>query len=231
VSWVQPLKDTGVAGFAPIDDFFTQYQFSLEYHFDSTLSGQTWFTFITSYDVLNIRAILPDFLAIPDIIDAIAEEEYPIFGPPYTGVQYLIEGSFIGPNEYAEVCDIRIAPNGKYEFVLAGGDCFAGCIVGESRYLTISNDCSTVTFSRTLSTEDNELTNLKIFPNPTSNFIQIEGVDALKNIEIYSLEGKKVMNAATINAQVDVSSLQTGMYFLKVIDAQNRSVMKKFLKQ
>ncbi|PTX64174.1 putative secreted protein (Por secretion system target) [Kordia periserrulae] len=230
VSWVQPLKDTGISGNTELDNLLSQYQLVYEQHFDNTFNNITVFTFKTNYDVLNFRAIIPEFEVIQDILSVFPYSEYPIFGPPYTGISYVIYGSIIGPTAFAEVCDIRITENGIYEFFLAGGDCFAGCNVDESRYVTVSDDCSTATFSRTLSNENFELTNVSVYPNPASNHINIQGIDNIRTVEIHSILGKK-MHVSLSNSQIDISRLKSGVYFLKITDNQNHSVIKKFVKK
>lgn len=231
VSWVQALKDTGVSGYAPLDDLMNQYQLSYEYHYDNS-NNTTYFILDTSYDVLNFRVILPDFQAISDITYASASEEFPILGPQYTGVPYLISYGPLFGGAYAEFCDVYIDENGVYRFWLGGGyDCFNGCPYREIRYVTVSDDCSQVNFSRTLSTEDSEISSFAIYPNPTSDKINIQGIRNIKTIEIFSILGKKIEISTTNLTTVDVRSLKNGIYFLKVIDDQNRSAIRKFIKK
>lgn len=55
---------------------------------------------------------------------------------------------------------------------------------------------------------------LYIYPNPSSESITIHGADLSKSIEIYSLSGKKVLEATNTNT-IDIRSLELGIYSLK----------------
>jgi len=234
-SWVQTFKDTGVSGVAALDNLMNQYQLSITDFFDFNSSGNTAFILSTDFDFLNIRAIVSDFEAIAGVNYA---EPYNTYTNPlglnYSGIPYniLLPILPIGTQSYSVgVCDIRVNGNGIYEFWLHGGDCFAGCQASEARYISISNDCSTVNFSRTLSTEDIELTNVAIYPNPTSDILNIKGIANIKAAALYSIQGKEIKISFNNTTTIDVSSLQSGIYFLKVIDDQNRFAIRKFIKK
>ena len=231
VSWVQTLIDTGFSGVTSLDNFMAQYQFTYLSHSTLGGGGNMLFTIITGNDVLNINAIIDDIENIQDIVYA--------YGLPadlgdrfnYTGVSYGISvfpfGSFS-----VEACDISFDENQNYVFTLYGNDCFAGCGVSESRYVSISDDCSQVNFSTTLSTEEVEVTGMAIYPNPTSDKLQIQGVTNIQQLEIYSILGTAIKIPLNISSNsINVSSLKNGVYFLKVTDTQNRSTLKKFIKQ
>ncbi len=234
-SWVQTFKDTGVSGVAALDNLMTQYQFSISNFFDFNSSGTTAFILSTSFDFLNIRAIVSDFEAIAGVNYA---EPYNTYANPlginYSGIPYniLVPLLPVGTQSYSvAVCDIRVNGNGIYEFWLHGGDCFSGCQASEARYVSISNDCSTVNFSRTLSTEDVEFVDVVIYPNPTSDVLNIEGIADIKVAELYSIQGKEVQIFKNTSTQIDVSFLRRGIYFLKIIDDRNRSAIRKFIKK
>ena len=233
VSWVQPLKDTGISGHQPLDDFMNLYQLSYVSHYDNSFNNTTQFTLETSYDVLNFRVILPDLNTVPDILNSYASEEFPILGPLYTGVPYYISyGPYFG-GAYAEFCDIFIDEDGNYRFWLGGGyDCFNGCPFTEIRYVSVSDNCNQVGFSRTLSTEDSEISSLSIYPNPTSANLHVQGITNIQQLEIHSILGKTIdIPLDTSSTILNVSSLKNGVYFLKVTDIQNRSVIRKFIKK
>ena len=64
----------------------------------------------------------------------------------------------------------------------------------------------------------NELENgLKVYPNPTSNVLNIEG-EGMTNIEVYNTVGQRVM-MQEVNGdavQLNTESLNNGIYFLRV---------------
>ena len=73
----------------------------------------------------------------------------------------------------------------------------------------------------TLSNESFNSNNLKfsLYPNPATNLVNIDLATELKSIEIYSLQGQKVLSSN--KNQVDVSGLSKGMYLVRVEDVEN----------
>lgn len=73
---------------------------------------------------------------------------------------------------------------------------------------------------------------VKLYPNPTSNILNIESVGTIQNISIYNVLGQEVMNKLTNETLVilDVSGLNAGVYVIKtVIDGTVSST--KFIKE
>lgn len=83
-------------------------------------------------------------------------------------------------------------------------------------------------WNESLSIEDHTLSQLKIFPNPTTNSIQILGLQNAAKIELFTSEGRK-LSTTTIAAEgkLDVN-VSSGIYFIKII-SENKSVVKKLL--
>lgn len=64
------------------------------------------------------------------------------------------------------------------------------------------------------STEDFNLSNVKIYPNPSSDFVSISLVDKeLEKIELYTVLGKKIVTEYT--EKLDIQNLTQGVYLLK----------------
>jgi hypothetical protein len=57
---------------------------------------------------------------------------------------------------------------------------------------------------------------LKIFPNPTSNIINIEGLDHDVIIKIIDQNGKILKNETSVNKQINIHTLPAGVYILDV---------------
>lgn len=76
----------------------------------------------------------------------------------------------------------------------------------------------TVKIHNELSSSKNKLTALKVYPNPTTNFINIESTQGIKSLKIFNLEGKllKEINEENDIKQIDFSSFSSGIYLLKV---------------
>ncbi len=83
----------------------------------------------------------------------------------------------------------------------------------------------------TAGVEDN-LFNVSIYPNPTSNRLNISAANTIQNAEIYNVLGKKVMNV-NINKtsdSIDISTLASGVYMIKY-NIENTVGTAKFIKQ
>jgi hypothetical protein len=83
-----------------------------------------------------------------------------------------------------------------------------------------------------LSTDNFAVSKVKLYPNPTSNLLNIESVGTIQNIAIYNVLGQEVMNKLTNETLVslDVSGLNEGVYVIKtVIDGNVSST--KFIKE
>lgn len=70
----------------------------------------------------------------------------------------------------------------------------------------------------------NDLNNLKIYPNPTSSYIYISYDDELEVI-LFDVLGKEI-NRGFYKNKVDVSYLDKGIYFIKILDGINYSTHK-----
>jgi hypothetical protein len=78
--------------------------------------------------------------------------------------------------------------------------------------------------SATNSNEENDLNNFKIYPNPTSSYIHIS-YDVELEVILFDVLGKEI-NRGFYKDKVDVSYLDKGVYFLKILDGVNSSTHK-----
>lgn len=66
---------------------------------------------------------------------------------------------------------------------------------------------------------------LKVFPNPTTDYFQISNGSNIKKIVVYNIFGKEVKTFFHYNnAQHEVSDIKSGMYIVKMIDEKNKVV-------
>jgi hypothetical protein len=68
----------------------------------------------------------------------------------------------------------------------------------------------------------------KIYPNPASDFIQIETVESIKEINLYSVTGQKVMTSQA--KRINIQALKTGVYLIE-IKTDKSTVTHKIIKQ
>jgi surface protein len=88
--------------------------------------------------------------------------------------------------------------------------------------INASEDCVTA------SLEALENTLVTIYPNPTTDFLSINGNQNPVNINIYNVLGKEVLSAIASN-KVNVKSLPNGVYVIRIKDGL-KEVIKKFIK-
>lgn len=98
-----------------------------------------------------------------------------------------------------------------------------------SRVLTPTEITNLYTNNSLLSSENFNIQNLKatIYPNPTSDNFTIEMENEVKAVEIYSIQGQKVMNSTSKN--IDVSNLSKGMYLVRIEDSKNAIATQKLV--
>ncbi|WP_298900344.1 T9SS type A sorting domain-containing protein [uncultured Psychroserpens sp.] len=86
----------------------------------------------------------------------------------------------------------------------------------------------TLVINEPLSTDEFTLKTVKIFPNPTTDFIEVRGLTTTENYNIYDVLGKEVKRGTiSINDKIDARNLENGVYFLKF---ENRNPIK-FIKE
>jgi len=57
---------------------------------------------------------------------------------------------------------------------------------------------------------------IKIYPNPSSNFLNIESDIEIKKVELINIQGQKIVE--TNQSQLDLTDIPNGIYFLRVND-------------
>jgi hypothetical protein len=89
-----------------------------------------------------------------------------------------------------------------------------------------------VTITKAAAIENQALTDIKIYPNPTSDFIQIES-EKVVSVEIYNLNGLKMMeqNINTSNKSINVEALPIGVYSVIIKDENGDMMLYKIVKQ
>jgi hypothetical protein len=101
---------------------------------------------------------------------------------------------------------------------------------------TVSTDNSYFAFddlrvkrSSTLSNNEFKRIDIRIYPNPTTDFIKIETNGFVRRAELFNLQGQKV-NTSFSNNKVDVQNIASGVYFLK-LQTNKGEVTKKVVKK
>ena len=130
----------------------------------------------------------------------------------------------LNEEEYVAVHDINDVviselPNGEHTIYVWLVDHMHNAIdppVEETISFTIDSGLSNI---------DNEILDMRICPNPVNDdFVTIiSPLQGLKEIEVFSINGRKVIDTSTHKSTLDVSSLTNGFYMIKVtINGQSR---------
>jgi Secretion system C-terminal sorting domain len=119
--------------------------------------------------------------------------------------------------------DIPINPF-SYDIVPGGGGFLALTVTnGEGNQAIYGNVL--------LSSSDNNLNEIKIYPNPSNSKVFIESQkDIVKKIKLYSLLGENIQTHSNNLKSIDVSDLASGIYLLRIFTEQG-STVKKIIKQ
>lgn len=74
---------------------------------------------------------------------------------------------------------------------------------------------------------------IALFPNPTNQYIQIQGINFNEGIRvnILSIDGKIMRDEIMNQAIIDVYQLTPGIYFLRLTDKEGKTFTQKFIKE
>jgi len=81
--------------------------------------------------------------------------------------------------------------------------------------------------------ETSDNISFSIYPNPTNGTFVITGAAKQSHVEIYTPLGEKVCSMTNLKAQteVDISSQPAGIYFLKIVNTDGSTVVKKIIRE
>ena len=109
---------------------------------------------------------------------------------------------------------------------------------GEYSVIVSANPCATVSSKKFVYSVHTGLSNVKnqvinIYPNPVINDLFIKTPSEKSVIKIYSLQGSllKTVAAYQSNDQIDLSSLQSGVYLVKISGSDGKVYTGKFVKE
>jgi surface protein len=117
---------------------------------------------------------------------------------------------------------------GTYNAVLEGTDT-SGNIDDVTVVITIIDEV--------LNTLEQEFTNFSMYPNPANSTITIDGGEntLLSRLEIFDITGKRIISEKielpTQKFNLDISRLETSVYFVSITDFNERQVMRKLIKE
>ncbi|RAR50313.1 DUF7619 domain-containing protein [Flavobacterium lacus] len=91
-------------------------------------------------------------------------------------------------------------------------------------------------FVENLSVADFSVSTVVLYPNPTNDSFQIKlnGNDAIQQISVYDVVGKRIYYSGNLNlnsASVELSSFNQGIYLVEVLTSSNQKLVNKIIKQ
>jgi hypothetical protein len=111
--------------------------------------------------------------------------------------------------------------------------------IGNEYYLRIVNEYITpLTISSfnvclvdaTLSSVENSLQNVQVYPNPTIDFVQVLNVNDEMNFEVFNHLGQMILNGQLKEGYIDFRGCQAGVYMLRLFN-DSGSVVKSIIKK
>jgi len=98
---------------------------------------------------------------------------------------------------------------------------------------TLGCDTNTNNYLAALLSNDNfnfENSVLQIFPNPSTNIVQLKSNAQIDKITVFDSLGKIILIQTQNNNQIDVAHLSKGFYVIEVV-AGNKKMYSKFIKE
>jgi Secretion system C-terminal sorting domain len=81
-----------------------------------------------------------------------------------------------------------------------------------------------------ITSENKNVDDIQIYPNPTKSIVHIQSTNPVKSIEVCDISGKTILRQQNcFENSIDLSSVQNGLYFLKIA-FENRVIVKKVTK-
>ncbi|MCX6225624.1 MAG: T9SS type A sorting domain-containing protein, partial [Bacteroidia bacterium] len=76
-------------------------------------------------------------------------------------------------------------------------------------------------------------TRIRIYPNPVTGTLVIRGLTTDSQVEIYTILGEKAhsVNSRSTTCEIDISAQPAGIYFLKIVDRNGSTIVKKLVKE
>ncbi|MEW5676823.1 T9SS type A sorting domain-containing protein [Flavobacterium enshiense] len=98
-------------------------------------------------------------------------------------------------------------------------------------FITIDELRIATTTTEILSVKQNNISGLNVYPNPANDFLHITtAANGVKTIAIYDVVGKEVLNTTTANEVINVSSLNAGVYLVKITEEGKTATRKLVIK-
>ena len=115
----------------------------------------------------------------------------------------------------------------RIKFSKSGGTDALPTNLNELMYI---DDVSLKYNGATLGVSDQDIMSFSIYPNPTSDFISIKGIENINSIKVYSILGALEKEVFNTN-QIDISELSSGIHLIKIDNGTGTVFTEKIIKQ
>ena len=119
---------------------------------------------------------------------------------------------------------------GARESLSADGSIVAGSARSNDDNGTDSGHVRVFDLSSVLGIDDNSLLDFSVYPSPSSGILNVQSNTAIIQIEIYNLLGQLVKSNSN-RSTIDISSVDQGIYFIKVMDENGNFGSQKVVKK
>ena len=157
----------------------------------------------------------------------------------------LVNNSILTDISSIESVDTIIGREGLYDILIEGNENLSWCsykaicdrnsiedekVVIQNNNGACENNEAVNTFCLS-SSEEYDFKDYKVFPNPVGSDLFIDSnSNDIHLIEIFNINGQKLFSLDSYNEKIDLSSLEPGVYLLKIIDNHAQSYSRLFTK-
>ncbi|MDR1758522.1 MAG: T9SS type A sorting domain-containing protein [Bacteroidales bacterium] len=180
------------------------------------------------YPIFDIRwEQIGDTLRLLSVQTGSAENVTPFFNIPFDLALYDKDG------EIQEVRVQQTAPNLPITLVIKNAQ--IDSVIFDPKHWVPAKAVVTRTTVPVIIPEHETIPNFSLFPNPaTREFLNIKNENIeIKSVEIYDGSGKKqvetLCSPVSMHLAIDISQLQNGVYFVRVISTNGKSRTKKLV--
>ena len=108
---------------------------------------------------------------------------------------------------------------------LVDGQTYYGVVMNASGCASLP---TAVTVEIFLGINDLDIANLKVYPNPTKDIVNISYKESIDKVEVYSMLGQRVLESQSsdTNVSLDLSQLASGTYMLKIVVGESSQLVK-----
>ena len=163
------------------------------------------------------------------------EQSYKLYGPNNQVVQQAVATDFT--NSAVNEFPINLTQNGCYRLEVKdsyGDGISSGYIrvfdMYNNQIINITGSFTSVVnamiYVGNVNIDEDAMENMIIFPNPATNFVNIQGTANIQQVELFNLEGQRVAAEYGDVRTLSLEGLASGMYIMKVTSDKGTTTYK-----